>query len=205
MHVEQSTSVYMIIDRSMATLIVSECFQCTGHRTKPVAHASISSGQSCMNPVQGHGIHIAAKKGRINALFYAQSMVPNQTVSINTLCMAVSACDVSNVPHVMSTCMYENLCLQALLDSLSTCMLRTEACTIIFQLINSRGAPGVMLVITDVALTAKDKTSMPFSTLSATMSSTNATLPVGNCFDNNNNTRCVRCQWWTATKQAVSI
>jgi len=68
-----------------------------------------------------------------------------------------------------------------------------EACTIKIQHIDDSGIPNAVpdvLVLTDLVLVARDRTAMAYSSLSATLSSTNRSFPIQHCFDNNSTTRC---------------
>lgn len=67
--------------------------------------------------------------------------------------------------------------------------MHAEACTISIQLFDT--AISTPLILSDVVLTAKDKSVMEYSTLIAKLSTTR--FWVGNCFDNNSTTRWVSC------------
>jgi hypothetical protein len=69
----------------------------------------------------------------------------------------------------------------------AVCASHAEACTISIQLFDE--AIATTLILTDVVLTARDKTVMEYSTLIAKLSTTR--FWVGGCFDNNSTTRCV--------------
>jgi hypothetical protein len=79
----------------------------------------------------------------------------------------------------------------------------TEACTIKIQHINDSSIPNTVpdvLVLTDLMLLARDKTAIAYSSLSATLSSTNKSFPIQNCFDNNSKTRwALAARTWRST------